>query len=90
MQSHQASSSCQHIYRGSCVVFQTNNPFRRAIQYAITLGGDTDTIASMAGAIAGAYYGDTGISTALQKHCEDAGDTMELADELLEAVEART
>ncbi|XP_065207065.1 ADP-ribosylhydrolase ARH3-like isoform X2 [Planococcus citri] len=36
---------------------ETDNPFRRTLQYAISLGGDTDTIASMAGAIAGAYYG---------------------------------
>ena len=33
--------------------FQTDSGVVRAIQYAISLGGDTDTIASMAGAIAG-------------------------------------
>ena len=43
-------------------VQQTNNPFRRTIQLAVSLGGDTDTIASMAGAIAGAYYGVDGIN----------------------------
>lgn len=39
-------------------VVETENSFRRTIQYAITLGGDTDTIACMAGALAGAYLGD--------------------------------
>lgn len=31
--------------------------FRAAVLYAVSLGGDTDTIASMAGAISGAYLG---------------------------------
>lgn len=35
------------------------NPFGALIQDAITGGGDTDTIGAMAGAIWGAYHGDT-------------------------------
>jgi poly(ADP-ribose) glycohydrolase ARH3 len=61
---------------------QTDNPFRRTIQYAISLGGDTDTIASMAGAIAGAYYGYGAISDNLQKHCEAVEEFTEYADKL--------
>ncbi|KAM4796662.1 ADP-ribosylhydrolase ARH3 [Rhinophrynus dorsalis] len=34
------------------------NSLQRTIAYSISLGGDTDTIATMAGAIAGAYHGD--------------------------------
>lgn len=60
----------------------TDNPFRRTIQYAISLGGDTDTIASMAGAIAGAYYGYGIISENLQKHCEATEQFIEYADKL--------
>lgn len=49
---------------------QTSSPFRRTIQLAISLGGDTDTIASMSGAIAGAYYGIDSISQNLQNLAE--------------------
>lgn len=36
--------------------------FEKAILYALSLGGDTDTIAAMTGAMAGAYHGLSGIS----------------------------
>ena len=32
------------------------NPFEDAIQNAISIGGDSDTIAAICGAVAGAYY----------------------------------
>ncbi|XP_066156542.1 ADP-ribosylhydrolase ARH3-like isoform X2 [Euwallacea fornicatus] len=62
----------------------TENPFRRTLQYAITLGGDTDTIACMAGAIAGAYYGEDVINKAIMKHCEKYEEVISLADQLYE------
>ncbi|KAK0090315.1 hypothetical protein PV325_001546 [Microctonus aethiopoides] len=64
----------------------TENPMRRAIQYAITLGGDTDTIASMAGAIAGAYYGEDNINAQLLNHCEASAEFKELANKLFDLV----
>lgn len=66
------------------VALQTDCPFRRTIQYAISLGGDTDTIASMAGAIAGAFYGIEVVNPNLQKHCEFVQETLSLADQLVE------
>lgn len=63
---------------------KTDNPFRRTLQYAISLGGDTDTIASMSGAIAGAYYGYDIIGESLQKHCEGTDEIIKLADNLFE------
>lgn len=60
--------------------------FRRTIQYAISLGGDTDTIASMAGAIAGAYLGVETINKNLQKHCELHDETLEMADNLFAVI----
>ncbi|GJQ69353.1 hypothetical protein Trydic_g6480 [Trypoxylus dichotomus] len=60
----------------------TDNPFRRTIQYAISLGGDTDTIAAMAGSIAGAHYGEAMIGGNLRKHCEFVDTMVKMADEL--------
>ncbi|KAJ3665049.1 hypothetical protein Zmor_000564 [Zophobas morio] len=61
---------------------KTDNIFRRTIQYAITLGGDTDTIACMAGAIAGAYLGEEAINVNMAKQCESYKEIIELADQL--------
>jgi poly(ADP-ribose) glycohydrolase ARH3 len=37
--------------------FLLTRSFREAVVLAVNLGGDTDTIGAMAGAVAGAYYG---------------------------------
>lgn len=60
--------------------------FRRAIQYAISLGGDTDTIASMTGSIAGAHLGIENINEALRKHCEYEQEMEELAIDLFNSI----
>lgn len=67
----------------------SESPVQRAIRYAISLGGDTDTIASMTGALAGAYYGHEAIPTVLLSHCEAEGvqRAIELADCLYQTVE---
>ncbi|XP_010891210.2 ADP-ribose glycohydrolase ARH3 [Esox lucius] len=44
----------------------------RTMAYSLALGGDTDTIACMAGAIAGAHYGIDAIPQAWQRCCEGA------------------
>ncbi|XP_046388975.1 ADP-ribose glycohydrolase ARH3-like isoform X2 [Ischnura elegans] len=63
----------------------TSNPLRRTIQYAISLGGDTDTIASMAGALSGATlgYSDEYFSTKMLKRCDGVDKALSLADQLL-------
>ncbi|XP_001607700.1 ADP-ribose glycohydrolase ARH3-like isoform X1 [Nasonia vitripennis] len=63
---------------------KTDNPFRRAVQYAISLGGDTDTIGSMTGAIAGAFYGEEVISPNILQHLEASTDFKDLADDLFQ------
>lgn len=41
--------------------FLYTDSFRKAVTLAVNLGGDTDTIGAMAGAMAGAYYGVSGL-----------------------------
>ncbi|XP_060530838.1 ADP-ribosylhydrolase ARH3-like [Cylas formicarius] len=60
----------------------TDNKARRAIQYAISLGGDTDTIGCMTGAIVGAYLGHEGFNERLLKRCEDYSQIVRMADDL--------
>ncbi|KAL7290293.1 hypothetical protein TKK_0015993 [Trichogramma kaykai] len=62
----------------------TDNPYRRALQYAISLGGDADTIGSMTGAIAGALYGIDKIPPNIIHHCEASDEFCQLADNLLD------
>lgn len=60
----------------------SENPFRRCLEYAIGLGGDTDTIASMACSISGAYYGDAIVPENLLKCCEEFEGLTKQAEEL--------
>jgi len=66
---------------------KTNSGVVRAIQYAISLGGDTDTIASMAGAMAGAYHGLEGVPAALLPYCEKADEAVSQAQQLFDQLE---
>lgn len=61
---------------------QSDNPFERCIIYAISMGGDTDTIASMAGAISGALYGISYIPESWRNMCESSEKTLVLAENL--------
>lgn len=58
--------------------------FKKTLEYTISLGGDTDTIASMACALSGAYYGDSVIDEGMARHCEASEEITQLADELYE------
>jgi len=62
------------------------NEFQRTVIYAVSLGGDTDTIASMAGAIAGAWHGIDCIPAEWRDACEETHTAKELADELYKIV----
>ena len=57
--------------------------FRDAVNYAITLGGDTDTIGSMTGALSGAYLGLSAIPEIWRERVEGAPQLVALADSLL-------
>jgi poly(ADP-ribose) glycohydrolase ARH3 len=56
--------------------------FASTIVYAISLGGDTDTIASMAGAISGAYLGIEAIPQEWQERLENRDYILNLAERL--------
>lgn len=57
--------------------------FADTVIYAISLGGDTDTIACMAGALAGAYLGEEAIPAVWRDRMEGGDQLRELADALL-------
>ncbi|KAG8191421.1 hypothetical protein JTE90_020676 [Oedothorax gibbosus] len=69
--------------------FKCSNPFVRTIYFAISVAGDTDTIACMAGSIAGAYYGVEIIPEKLYKCCE-AVDQVSKVAELLYAQDCQS
>lgn len=56
--------------------------FADAIRFAISLGGDTDTIASMTGALAGAHLGLAAIPVHWQTRAEGTTKALELADRI--------
>uniref|UniRef100_A0A8C5ISJ5 ADP-ribosylhydrolase ARH3 n=5 Tax=Passeriformes TaxID=9126 RepID=A0A8C5ISJ5_JUNHY len=60
------------------------NALQRTIIYCISLGGDTDTIATMAGAIAGAYYGEEQVPPSWEQSCEAFQETQRMAKSLYE------
>lgn len=58
--------------------------FAETVRFAVSLGGDTDTIASMAGALSGAHLGEEAIPETWRRRIENAGRLRELADGLFE------
>jgi type I restriction enzyme M protein len=58
-------SSCQNSVPQAIMAFLESSGFEDAIRGAISIGGDSDTIAAIAGSIAEAYYG---IPTDIRKH----------------------
>ena len=48
--------SCQGTVPEAITAFLESRSFTHALQLAISIGGDTDTVACVAGAVAGAYY----------------------------------
>ena len=50
--------SCQRTVPESLIVFLESRDFENALKLAVSIGGDTDTIACIVGSIAEAYYKD--------------------------------
>jgi poly(ADP-ribose) glycohydrolase ARH3 len=67
--------------------FLANPGFESAVTYAVGLGGDTDTIGSMCGAIAGACYGVEGLPTRWIEKVENKDMIESMAKRLWEVKE---
>ena len=49
--------SCQGTVPPALLAFLESTSYEHAVRLAVSLGGDTDTLAAIAGAVAGAFYG---------------------------------
>jgi len=61
---------------------KNHEDYAKAVLYAVKLGGDTDTIAAMCGAIAGAHHGEEGIPESWRQKLERGGYIKSLAKDL--------
>ena len=64
-------SSCLESVPTSIYAFLSHRNFKSAVIYAVSLGGDADTIGAMTGAIAGACYGIEGIPSQWRETVEN-------------------
>ena len=74
---------------GSANAFKEYQPIERVIFYAISFGGETHKIASMAGALAGAFFSRRGLPGYLADMCEASDEVARLAGRLFELSVAR-
>lgn len=72
-----------------CAFLHSPTSLSETVRFAIGLGGDTDTIASMAAAIAGAVVGEDGISAAWLDRVEGVPVMRELGDRLANRADRR-
>ena len=56
-ETYRFDATCQGTVPQAIVAFLESNSFEDAIRTAISIGGDSDTLAAITGSIAGAYYG---------------------------------
>ena len=59
--------TCQGSVTQAIIAFLESTSYEDAIRNAVSLGGDSDTIAAICGAIAWAYYGRNGIQPDMQR-----------------------
>ncbi|HAT4226412.1 restriction endonuclease subunit M [Clostridium perfringens] len=64
-ESYKFNETCQDTVPQAIMAFIESNSFEDAIRNAISIGGDSDTLAAITGSIAEAYYG---IPTEIRKH----------------------
>ena len=70
--SYRFGHSCLQTVPYAIEAFFESESFEETIELAVSLGGDTDTLAAMAGSIAGCYYGvPEAISEAARSYLDD-------------------
>jgi len=71
--SYRFDVSCQGSVPEALIAFMESVDFEDAVRKAVSLGGDSDTIACIAGAVAGAFYGGVpgGIRARALAHLDD-------------------
>ncbi|MCL1975544.1 MAG: ADP-ribosylglycohydrolase family protein [Firmicutes bacterium] len=55
--SYKFDATCQNTVPQAVIAFLESTSYEDTLRNAVSLGGDSDTLAAIAGAIAGAYYG---------------------------------
>ena len=80
--------SCQGSVPEAIIAFLEGNSFEEVIRLAISLGGDSDTIGAMAGAIAACRYP---IPNDIAERCNNilSDDLREIKDKFIELIETR-
>ena len=80
--------SCQGSVPEAIIAFLEGNSFEEVIRLAISLGGDSDTIGCMAGAIAACMYP---IPEEIAKRCDSilSDDLRDIKDKFIELIEER-
>ena len=76
---------CQQSVPESIIAFLESKSFEDAIRNAVSLGGDADTMAAIAGSIAWAYYGNQGITDDMRLMAKKAYSF--LPDEFIEILQ---
>lgn len=79
-------SAMESVPAAICCFLGAAGSFELAVARAVMLGGDTDTIAAMTGAMAGAYLGESGIPKGWRERAEGATSLGRMADVLLDQV----
>ncbi len=77
--------SCQNSVPQALYCFLVSKNFNDALRTAVSIGGDTDTICAIAGAVAGAYYGiPKEVEKETKKHLDL--ELLVLADDMTETM----
>ncbi|HPP87336.1 MAG TPA: ADP-ribosylglycohydrolase family protein [bacterium] len=83
-----SSAYIVHTLEASIYSFMKNDDYKSAVLYAVNLGGDTDSIAAMTGALAGLYYGVNSISDEWIEQIAQYGKIMELLEKFSKSLNA--